>query len=59
VRDFAKLNPKEKTLKVGLGGNLPFQNLISVMDGVRTTLPDVVLVSYNEAEARAASQPKQ
>jgi biopolymer transport protein ExbD len=48
---FSKMNPSEKTVQLGLGSNVPFQHLVSVMDGLHSSLPDVVLISYREAEA--------
>lgn len=50
VELFSKKNPEEKTLQVSLERNLPYQSLISVMDGAREHLPDIVLVSYHEAD---------
>lgn len=50
---FAQTYPGEKTLQLGLGSRLGFQNLISVMDGVRAALPDIVLISYADAESAA------
>lgn len=51
VDEFAKSYPSEKTVQLGLGAEVPYQNLVSVMDGIRPALPDVVLVHYREAEA--------
>lgn len=53
AQKFAKDYPREKTLQLGLGGVVPFQDLISAMDGVREAMPDIVLISYAEAEVRA------
>lgn len=50
---FARRFPAEKTLQVGLGAQVPYQDLISVMDGVREPFPDIALISYAEAEARS------
>ena len=52
VEAFAKEHPSEKTLQLGLGARIPYQDLISAMDGARETLPDIVLISHHEAEAR-------
>lgn len=49
VEEFARTYPSEKSIRLGLGAGLPYQQLISVMDGVREKLPDVVLISYEEA----------
>ncbi len=51
VGDFKKEHPSEKTIQVTLKSDLPYQILISVMDGVREHLPDVVLTSYQTAES--------
>lgn len=50
--DFAKTHPSEKTLQLGLGARVKYQDLISAMDGVRDSMPDIVLISHHEAEAR-------
>ena len=52
IAKFSENYPKEKTIQIGLGQDVPYQDLISLMDGTREKLPDVVLISYNEAEAR-------
>jgi len=56
VRDqaqkFSTQYPSEKTLQVSLEHNLPYQSLIWTMDGAREVFPDIVLVSYHEADAR-------
>ena len=49
---FTKKYPKETTVQLGLGPDVTYQNLINVMDGIREHLPDVVLISYQEAVAR-------
>lgn len=56
IEDFASTRPGERTLQMGLGPLVPYQYLISVMDGVRGKMPDVVLVSYREAEARVGRE---
>jgi len=53
IKNFSAEYPNEKTIQVGLTGRLPYQHLISLMDGIRSFIPDVVLISYNEAEAIA------
>ncbi|MBY0469934.1 biopolymer transporter ExbD [bacterium] len=53
TESFAKKYPKEKTVQMGAGARVAYQDLISLMDGVRDTLPDIVLISYGEAEARS------
>lgn len=53
MQKFAKSYPNEKTLQIGLGAQIEYQNLISVMDAVKEVTPDMVLFDYREAEARA------
>lgn len=53
TREFSrKYEDKEKSIQLGLGAKVPYQDLISLMDGVREVLPDLVLISYREAEFR-------
>jgi hypothetical protein len=52
VGEFATKFPGEKSLQLGLGRDVAYQGLIAVMDGAREKMPDVVLISYDEAEAR-------
>ncbi len=49
---FSAKFPGEKTLQVSLEGNLPYQSLISIMDGAREKFPDIVLASYREADQK-------
>ena len=49
---FKEKFPVEKTIQLGLQGSVPYQVLIHAMDGVRDKLPDIVLVSPEEASAR-------
>jgi hypothetical protein len=59
IAEFAKKYPDEKTIQLGLGGDVPYQAMISTMDGIRELIPDIVLISNEEAEARAkATIPK-
>ena len=53
ITDFNKKYLGEKTVQLGLGPDVSYQVMISVMDGIRETMPDVVLISSEEAEARA------
>ena len=60
--EFSKTYPAEKSLQVGLGSGVPYQALISLMDGIKSTIPDLVLISYAEAdqverEKALAAQP--
>lgn len=52
AESFSKQYPSEKTLQVSMARDVNYQSLISLMDGVKDFLPDVVLVSYSEAESR-------
>jgi biopolymer transport protein ExbD len=49
LQQFAVQFPTEKTLQVSMQKDVKYQVLISVMDGARDLLPDVVLLSYREA----------
>ena len=51
--EFRTKFPQERTLQVGLGPDLPYQYLVSIMDGARPYLPDIVLFSYDEVLARS------
>ncbi len=52
VEGFVRKFPAEKTLQIGLGPEVSYQILIAVMDGAQVIMPDVVLISYQEAVAR-------
>jgi biopolymer transport protein ExbD len=52
VTDFSAKYPKEKTIQIGLGADVNYQDLITIMDGTKEKLPDMVLFSYQEASAR-------
>jgi len=51
VQRFVTEHPSESTIQLGLGRNVHYQNFIAVMDNVNKLMPDVVLLSYAEAEA--------
>ena len=51
--------PKEKTLELGLGAGVPYQDMITLMDGTIETLPDIVLISPEEVDARIKARPPQ
>lgn len=40
----------ESTIQLGLGANVSYGNLVSLMDAVRSSLPSVVLVSYQDTQ---------
>ena len=46
---FAKKHPSEKALQVSLEPELPQQDLVHIMDGALPVIPDLVLLSYEEA----------
>ncbi len=52
VQKFSATYPKEKTIQISMDRLVKYQALISVMDGVKESMPDTVLVSYQEAEAK-------
>lgn len=54
VQKFKKVYPSENTLQMSLSAEIPYQILISMMDGARELLPDVVLYSYTEVDARTS-----
>lgn len=51
IVEFKKKYPQEKTIQIAMKSEVSYQMLISVMDGVRESLPDVVLTSYESAES--------
>lgn len=48
VAEFAKKFPEEKSLQVAVAERGTYQELISVMDGVTKSVPDVVLLSPDD-----------
>lgn len=53
VVQFNSQFPQEQTLQIGLAPDVYYQNLIAIMDGIIEVIPDVVLFSYAEVQARA------
>jgi biopolymer transport protein ExbD len=55
VQEMAKIykvkNPAEKTVQIGLGSNVPYQELLTIMDALKDFFPDFILISNLEAEA--------
>jgi hypothetical protein len=51
VQKFKVKYPAQASLQLGLGSDLSYQTLISVMDGAREYLQDIVLVSDEDAMA--------
>ena len=50
VADFAAKFPDEKSLQVGVSERGTYQELISVMDGITKSVPDVVLLSPDDVK---------
>ena len=50
IKKFKALFPNERTIQISLQSGINYQWLISVMDGVREDLPDMVLNSYLNAD---------
>jgi len=51
IQSFKDQYPEEKTIQISMQSKVPYQWLISTMDGVREILPDIVLNSYSLADA--------
>lgn len=51
VTKFKTQFPEEKTIQISMQSKVPYQWLVSAMDGVREDLPDMVLNSYSLADA--------
>jgi len=51
VQKFKNQYPGERTVQISMQTMIPYQWLITVMDGVTELLPDVVLNSYTVADA--------
>lgn len=51
IKKFKDAYPEERTIQIGMQSSIPYQWLISVMDGVREVMPDMVLTSYQMADA--------
>ena len=58
VAKFKERYPNEETVQLGLMPGVSYQAMISTMDGVRAKLPDVVLISPEEAATRLAAMGK-
>ncbi|MFZ4404227.1 MAG: biopolymer transporter ExbD [Pseudobdellovibrionaceae bacterium] len=48
TNDFANKFPNEKSIQLSLSADANYQEMISLMDGIRTKLNDIVLISYKE-----------
>lgn len=59
ISDFHKKYPQEKTIRVALTADAEYQSLVTVMDATQQDVPDVVLISYDEAEMKLANLGKE
>ena len=59
VEAFKKRFPQERTVQLGMVPSLGYQILIHAMDGARESLPDLVLISPEEAAARIAGKSEE
>lgn len=48
VADFKRQYPDEKAVQLALSEAATYQEMVSAMDGIRTELQDIVLISYEE-----------
>ena len=55
VEQFSQKHPMERTVQLGLAPGVNYQALIWAMDGARQKLPDIVLISPEDALARLGS----
>lgn len=55
VTRFHEKYPAERTVQLGLSAGVRYQSLISAMDGAREKLPDIVLISPEEASTRLSA----
>lgn len=53
IDSFMQKFPSEKTIQIGLGADVSYQTLITIMDAAKEKMPDMILFSYQEAQARA------
>lgn len=50
VTEFKSRFPEEKTLQMTMSPELTYQEMIAVMDGIRSQMDDIVLNSYEEIQ---------
>jgi biopolymer transport protein ExbD len=55
VSRFHDKFPAERTIQLGMSPSVRYQSLILAMDGAREKLPDIVLISPEEAATRLAA----
>lgn len=48
--EFKNTYPSEKSIQIGLSKTANFQETVSIIDGVKKNIPDVVMNSYNEEQ---------
>lgn len=48
IKEFVKKFPKEKTIQLGLAEGSTYQELITIMDGIRKNIQDIVLMSPDD-----------
>lgn len=51
VADFSKKFPTEKTLQLGIAERGTYQELITIMDGIRKSIQDIVLISPDDVKS--------
>ncbi len=51
IKKFQEKFPDEKSVQLGLGSTINYQQMVSVMDGVKESIPDLILLSFRETEA--------
>jgi biopolymer transport protein ExbD len=51
VSEFSKKFPNEKTLQLGIAERGTYQELITIMDGIRKSIQDIVLISPDDVKS--------
>jgi biopolymer transport protein ExbD len=51
IKEFKKKFGTESSIQISLGPNMTYQEMVSIMDGVREEMQDIVLLSSSEALA--------
>jgi biopolymer transport protein ExbD len=57
IDNFARRFPDEKTLRLGFNRSARYQDVITAMDGVLRTIPNVVLLSYTTSATDIGMNP--
>ncbi len=55
VAPFAEKNVAELSVRLGLSDSASFQDMITVMDAIVKSFPEIVLISYEETRGRIAN----